>query len=486
MNLRQKTVKGVAWSTIENFGSQALYFLIFLLLARWLGSEAFGLVSLAGVFIGFMTVFADQGLGGAIIQRQELEPEHLDTAFWSNLAIGTLLMVLTLTAAAPVAIFFKQPQLTPIISWLSLSFLISGFSSVQESLLRRQLAFKTLAIRSLLSMSVAGTVGVVVAYNGGGVWSLVCQQLVNRLVAVLTLWWVSDWRPGRKVSFKHFHDLFSFGINLLGGNILSFLTIRSDDFLIGYFLGPVALGYYSIAYRLLVAMTQVLNSTIQRVALPAFSRLQSEPARLEQAFFSATRLVSFITFPAFLGMATLAPEIIQTLFGEKWLPSAPVMQFLALTGITQSLFTISGLVMAAVGKPSWNLRIMFLNTITNVIGFAIAVRWGIVAVAASLAIWAYLLLPVQLWAIYKLLRIKLGSYFAQFVAPLTAALIMAAVVLATKYFLGGFVTSYVLLVAGIAIGATTYLGIIFLIAPQLLTQVIDLCLSTLSISKQKT
>ncbi len=485
MNLRQKTAKGVAWSTIENFGNQALYFLIFLLLARWLGSEAFGLVSLAGVFIGFMMVFADQGLGGAIIQRQELELEHLDTAFWSNLAISTLLTLATLAAATPVGIFFKQPQLTPIICWLSLTFLLSGFSSVQQSLLRRQLAFKTLAIRSLLSMSVAGIVGVVVAYNGGGVWSLVCQQLVNRLVAVLTLWWVSDWRPGRKFSFKHFHDLFSFGINLLGGNILSFLTIRSDDFLIGYFLGPVALGYYSIAYRLLVAMTQVLNSTIQRVALPAFSRLQSEPARLEQAFFSVTRLVSFITFPAFLGMATLAPEIIQTLFGEKWLPSAPVMQFLALTGITQSLFTISGLVMAAVGKPSWNLRIMFLSTITNVIGFAIAVQWGIVAVAASLAIWAYLLLPIQIWAIYKLLQVKLITYFAQFVAPLIGTLIMAVAVLGAKYFLSGLANSSVLLIVCIAIGAMTYLTAIFLIAPQLMRQVIDLCRSTLPI-KQKT
>ena len=486
MNLRQKTAKGVAWSTIENLGSQALYFLVFLVLARWLGSEAFGLVSLAGVFIGFMSVFADQGLGGAIVQRRELEPEHLDTAFWSNLAIATLLTTITLVAAAPVAIFFKQPQLTPIISWLSLSFLISGFSSVQEALLRRKLAFKALAIRSLLSMSIAGTVGVVMAYYGAGVWSLVGQQLVNRLVAVLTLWWVSDWRPGWRFSLKHFHDLFAFGINLLGGNILSFFSIRSDDFLIGYFLGPIALGYYSIAYRLLVAMTQVLNATIQKVALPAFSRLQSEPAQLERAFFSATRLVSFITFPAFLGVATLAPEIIHTLFGDRWLPSAPVMQFLALTGITQSLFTISGLVMAAVGKPSWNLRIMLLNTTTNVIGFAIAVHWGIVAVAASLAIWAYLLLPVQLWAIYKLLRIKLINYFAQFVAPLTGSLIMAIAVLGAKYFLSGFVNSSMLLVAGIAIGAATYLTVIFLIAPQILWQVIDLCRSTFSISKQKT
>ncbi len=485
MNLRQKTAKGIAWSTIENLGGQALYFIVFLLLARLLGSEAFGLVSLAGVFIGLMSVFADQGLGGAIIQRQELEPEHLDTAFWSNLAISTLLTLATLAAATPVGIFFKQPQLTPIISWLSLTFLISGFSSVQQSLLHRQLAFKILAVRSLASMTIAGTVGVVMAYYGWGVWSLVAQQLVNRLVRVLTLWWISDWRPGLRFSLKHFQELFSFGINLLGGNILSFFSIRADDFLIGYFLGPVVLGYYSVAYRLLVAMTQILGSTIQRVALPTFSRLQSEPAKLERAFFSATKLVSFITFPAFLGMAVLAPEIVYTLFGEQWMPSAPVMQFLALSGITRSLFTISGLVLVANGKPSWNLKIMLLNTIVNVIGFAIAVQWGIVAVAASFAIRAYLMLPVQLWAIYKLLQIKLTTYFAQFVAPLIGTLIMAVAVLGTKHFLSGLANSSVLLVVYIAVGAITYLTVIFLIAPQLLRQVIDLGRSTLPI-KQKT
>lgn len=486
MNLRQKTAKGVAWSTIESLGSQALYFIVFLLLARLLDSEAFGLVSLAGVFIGFMAVFADQGLGGAIVQRQELEPEHLDTAFWSNLGISTLLTLVTFAAAAPVSIFFKQPQLTPIIEWLSLVFLIGGFSSVQLAILQRQLAFKVLAVRSLLSMSIAGAVGVVMAYHGYGVWSLVGQQLVNRLVAVLTLWWVSDWQPRLRFSLQHFRELFCFGINLLGGNILSFFSIRSDDFLIGYFLGPVALGFYSIAYRLLVAMTQILTATIQRVALPIFSKLQSEPAKLERAFFAATQLVSFVTFPAFLGVATLAPEIVDTLFGEKWLPSAPVMQFLALSGITKSLFTISGIVLVAVGKPGWNLKIMFLSTIVNVIGFAIAVQWGIVAVAASFAIRAYLLLPVQLWAVYKLLRIQLAVYFSKFVAPLTGCLVMAVAVLGTKHFLSGLAHPSVLLIAYIAIGAMTYVAVILLIAPQLLWQVIDLCRSTSVISKSKT
>lgn len=473
MNLKQKAAKGVAWSAIDNFGTQAIYFVVFLVLARLLRPEVFGLVSLAGIFISFMMVFADQGLSDAIIQRQELEPEHLDTAFWTNLSISALLATLTFAAAASVSSFFKQPQLTPIISWLSLSFLLSGFSSVQQSLLRRQLAFKALAVRSLLASFVGGVVGVVMAYLGFGVWSLVGQQLVSRLVTVLALWWISDWRPGLRVSKKHFQDLFSFGINILGGSVLVFFSVRSDDFLIGYFLGPVALGYYTVAYRLLVAMTQILSTTIRKVALPMFSKLQKEPEQLQRSLFKATQLVSFITFPAFLGVATLAPEVIRTMFGEQWIASAPVMRFLALSGIPQSVFTISGIVIVAMGKPGWSLGIMFLNTMVNVIGFMVAVQWGIVAVAASFAIRAYLLSPIQIAAIYKLLHFKINTYLYQFAAPLASSLLMAIVVFGAKHFLSDLMNSQALLVTCIAIGSATYTITILLLAPKLFWQVIE-------------
>ena len=485
MNLRQKAAKGVAWSAIENLGTQAIYFVVFLVLARLLQPEEFGLVSLAGVFISFMMVFADQGLSDAIVQRQDLEPEHLDTAFWINLGICALLAIFTFAAAGSVSSFFHQPQLKPIIAWLSLSFLFNGFSSVQQSLLRRQLAFRALAVRSLVATFVGGIVGVVMALMGFGVWSLVAQQLINRVLAILGLWWASDWRPGFKVSAKHFKELFSFGINILGGSVLIFLNIRSDDFLIGYFLGPVALGYYTIAYRFLVAMTQIINTTIRQVAFPMFSRLQQEPERLQQAFFKATQLVSFITFPAYLGMAALAPEIVRTMFGAQWIPSIPVMQILAFIGIPQATFTLSGLVLVAMGKPSWNLRIMFLNTVVNIAGFLIAVHWGIIAVAASFVIRCYLLSPVQLWAIYKLIRINIATYFNQFFTPLVGSLMMVIAVFGAKYFLTHLINAQILLAVCVAIGAGIYAATLLLIAPKLFWQIVDFASLTLGISKLK-
>lgn len=485
MNLQQKAAKGVAWSAIENLGTQAIYFIIFLILARLLGPEVFGLVSLAGIFISLMMVFADQGLSDAIIQRQELEPEHLDTAFWTNLIVSIFLTVLTIVVAEPVSIFFKQSQLSMIICWLSLNFLFSGFSSVQQALLRRQFAFRALAVRSLLSLAIGGIVGVTMAYLGFGVWSLVCQQLINRLIASVVLWWSSDWRPKFRFSITHFQELFSFGINVLGGSVLAFFSIRSDDFLIGYFLGPVALGYYTVAYRLLVALTQILSTTIRQVAFPMFSRLQKETQQLQQAFFSASQLVSFLTFPACLGLAVLAPEIIQSLFGQQWLPSIPVMQILAFSGITHSLMTLSGLVIISMGKPAWSLGIMFLNTAINVIAFLIVVRWGIVAVAASFVLRDYLLSPIQFWVLHKLIRFDFFKYFYQFLAPLLASVVMIASILLIKYFTASVLNTQILLMICILGGVISYLTAIMFVAPNLFGQLVQLARLSLERSHLK-
>ncbi len=474
MNLKQKAVKGVIWSAIQSWGNQLISFAVFLLLARLLEPSVFGLVALAAVFLAFMQVFLDQGFADAIVQRKELDPAHLDTAFWTNISIGLLLMLCSITAAGTVANFFKQPQLTPILRYLSLSFLFGTFSSVQQAILRRRLDFKTLALRSLVATCAGGFVGVVMALRGFGVWSLVGQQLINGLVGVLVLWRVSDWRPGLNISVKHFRELFSFGINVLGINALNFLNRRSDDLLIGYFLGTVALGYYTVAYRILLVVTQLVTGIIQATALPVFSRLQKEPERLRQAFYSAIQLSSLFAFPVFLGLSALAPELVVVLFGKQWTPSIPVMQILALVGILYAGFYFNGPVIMAVGKPFWNLGLNSLQAVGNVLGFLIAVRWGIIAVASAYVIRSYLMSPITIWVVYKLIQINLITYLRQYAAPLIGSLIMLASILGAKHILGGMLNLPMLLTIYIVLGAVIYISTILLIAPKLFRQIVDL------------
>ncbi|MCX7595550.1 MAG: lipopolysaccharide biosynthesis protein [Fischerella sp.] len=478
-NLRQKAVKGVIWSAVESWGRQAISFGVFFILARLLGPETFGLIALAGVFIAFVQVFLDQGLGTAIIQRKELESEHLDTAFWTNLATSTLLATLTVACAGFVANLFKEPQLTPILRLLSFNFVFGGLSSVQQAILQRNLAFKALAKRSLIAVIVSGAIGVVMAFLGFGVWSLVGQQLSSNLTQVFALWWVSDWRPGLKVSAKHFKELFAYGINVLGINLLNFFSLYSDNFLIGYFLGSVALGYYAVAYRILTIVSQLMISVLQKIAMPVFSRLQQEPEKMRQAFYSAIRLTSLFVFPVFIGMSILAPELIIVAFGKQWLPSIPVIRILSLAGILYAGFYYNGPILMAVGKPSWHLRLSLLQAVANVICFFVAVRWGIVAVAASYVTRGYVMSPVPVWVLCKVIHIDLATYIRQYLAPFVGSLIMVAAILGTKYLLGDVVYLNMLLAISIVIGAIVYSITIFAIAPKTFWQLINIFRSAL-------
>ncbi|MBW4691602.1 MAG: MOP flippase family protein [Lyngbya sp. HA4199-MV5] len=485
MSLKQKTIKGIIWIAIQNWGNQIVSFAVFPILARLLGPEAFGLIALTSVFLSFLQVFLDQGFGQAIIQRRDLEPEHLDTAFWTSMGMSVFLMGLTCASADLVAAFFKQPLLVPIIRWLSLSFLFTGLDSIQSTILSRELAFKTLATRSLIATVASGVVSVTMAFQGYGVWSLVAQTITNGVVSVAVLWSSTKWRPGFRFSVRHFNELFTYGINIVATNILNFFNRRADDFLIGYFLGPVALGYYTVAYRLLLITTQLLISTMQRISMPVFSKIQDDTERLRRAFFKSIQLTNLVAYPAFVCLSVLAPELITLLFGSQWQASIPVMQILGLVGFLQAGFFYNGPMLMALGKPHWNLRYNLFQAVCNVTCFLIAVRWGIVAVAASYVIRSYATSPVNVWLIRKALHFKVADYLRQYATPILASLVMTASILAAKAILQGTIDPRALFGLYLVIGLGGYVATVFVVAPSVLQEIRALVLSVVPAKHKK-
>lgn len=475
MNLKQKVAQGVAWSIIQKWGREIITFITFVILSRLLPPDAFGLVAMAAVFTSFIEIFLDQGLGAAIVQRLDLEGDHLHSAFWINVLTGVLLTVGSIISAGLVTEFYQEPRLAPILRWLSLSFILVALSSTQIALLQRRLSFKSLAVRSLVANLVGGIVGIGMAVSGFGVWSLVGQNLANSLAGVIVLWSASKWRPKFYLSKKHFMDLFGYGLSIVGEKILLFFTRRSDDFLIGYYLGPTMLGYYTIGYRLLLVLIRLLTGITNSVAFPTFSRIQHEPERMRRAFYQVTQYTSLLAFPSFIGLAVLAPELVSVVFGDQWIPSIPVMQVLALIGILQSVLFFNGSLIKASGKPSWNLGIMFLTTVCSVVGFLIAVRWGIVAVAISFVIAGYLVAPASYLAVHKLIKIDIRTYFQQFLAPLSACLFMVITIMGLKHLIDlQGLNLYLELAVYLLAGILAYLIVIFITARTLATQIMDL------------
>jgi PST family polysaccharide transporter len=337
------------------------------------------------------------------------------------------------------------------------------------------LAFKEFAIRSMVANAVGGIVGISMALAGYGVWSLVGQDLAGGFVRAIILWRASDWRPGFRVSRQHYKELVRFGAPIVGNNALTVLMKRSDDLLIGYFLGPALLGFYTIGYQLLLIIIRLVTEVTNSVAFPAFSRIQNQPERLRQAFYKVTQYTSVLAFPVFIGLATLAPELVPAVFGEKWAPSIPVMQVLSLIGILQSVLFFNGSVIKASGKPSWQFGIMLLNAVCSVIGFLLAVRWGIVAVAVSFVIVGYLLAPISYMAVRRLIQFDFRTYLGQFMPSLTASLLMVVVITGLKYFLREqSLNVYLELAIYLLAGGLTYLMAIGLLARHLYQQGLEI------------
>jgi PST family polysaccharide transporter len=474
MGLKQEAVKGVVWSAAQKWGVRVITFLVTLILARLLSPDSFGLVAYAAVFFTFVGIFVDAGFSDAIVQFASLDREHLDTAFWISVISGTLLAFGSFVASNWIAVLFHEPRLGPIIRWLSPSFILSSLNSIQAALLRRNLEFRSLTIRSFISTLASGIVAVIMAFIGYGVWSLVAKSLVAGTVSVITLWQVSKWRPSLRFSWRHFKELFSFGVNIVGGDFVDFLSTNADNFLIGYYLGSVSLGYYSLAYNLLITLTDLLVTVPNVVSFPIFSRIQNDIERLKSAFYEVTQLQSLIAFPVFLGLFAVAPEAARVLYGEKWLASIPIIQILMISGITRSATYFYSSIFRASGKPSWRFGIYTLTAVLNVAGFLLVVRIGIAAVAMSYVVVSYALMPLYFFLIQKLVRITLKSHLIQYAPAFLSSLFMIIIVYVVRHFLGVHFPMIMRLAIFIIAGGITYLIGIRIIKPTLYAKTMEL------------
>lgn len=485
MSIKQKAIKGVFWSGIQNWGSQAGSLIIFLILARLLSPADFGLIALANTLLAFFNIFIEQGFTFALIQRQEIESEHINTAFWTQICLGLSFTIIGFCSANLISGIFQQPLLAPILQWFSVLFFLNSLNIVQRAILRRKLAFKAIAIRAVTGIFFSGIVGISLALSGFGVWSLVAQQLTFEIIGVVTFWSISDWRPKLQFSLSHFKELYTFGISIFYSNILAFFNKNTDNLLIGYFLGEVALGYYAVAYRVLQVLTQLLVNTGNQVTLPVLSRLQVEPEKFKRVFYKVIQFASLIALPVFLGVETLASELVVIIFGHKWQPSIPIMQVLAFGGIISLILFFNRTAFVAIGKPFWRLRLEVLNVFFNIIACIFAVNYGILPVAFAYVISDFLVIPASLWTLNKLMEISWQAYLNQFISPVICTGIMTTLIWLVKNWLLTILDPQFILVICTFCGVVFYIISLNILAPLLFQELWDLVRLGLFRGRQK-
>jgi PST family polysaccharide transporter len=251
-------------------------------------------------------------------------------------------------------------------------------------------------------------------------------------VGVLIFWSRSQWRRRFQFSWDSLKELSGFGISIFGSKLLNFFNQNTDNFLIGFFLGETALGYYAVAYRVLQVLTQLLVDTINQVALTTFSRLQQDPENLFRTFFKTLRLSSLVSFPIFLAVSVLSQELVIIIFGYQWQFAAPVMQILSLGGLVYLILFLNQSIFASVGHPEILLRLEILNVVFNVVACLIAVQWGILAVALAFVCSDFLVIPISLWLLKSILKLSLEQYFRQFLPALSCTTVMLMLIVACK------------------------------------------------------
>ncbi len=472
-SLGRAAVRGFAWTMVRSISSRLVGSAVFVVLARLLDPKAFGTVALASVFLVFMSLLVESGFGEAVIQRKQVTEVDLNTAFWVSNAFGLMLTLAMAASAGLLATLFHQPELGPVLRALSLVFVLAALASMPQALLRRALRFRQIALRGLAATIAGGAVGVGMALAGLGVWSLVGQILANALVGTVVLWLACSWRPGVTVSRSSLVELFRFGANILGERVALFASRRSDDFLVGLVLGPVALGLYTAAYRILLLVTEMIIWTIEGVAFPVFSRLQGDPERRKRAFYMVTQFCSAVATPAFFLLAALAPELTRLAFGPKWTGAIPVMQVLSIVGIPHSVTYFNKAVVNAGGRPNLSLRVAVLTAIVNVMAFVLVVHWGILAVATSYVACSYLLAPVSFWSVTRVVDIEVKPYLRLFVAPMTSGLVMLLSLLGAKAALADEVTGIALIVTLVVVAVAVYSLMLYLTARHFVMSVLS-------------
>ena len=473
-----RLVNAVAWSAAGRWTTELINLGIFLILARVLAPDHFGLLAMAWVVISLLGRLRDHGLSDAIVQVPNLEDLHLQSAFWLQVGLGSVLSILGVAMSGIVSSLYDEPRLAPVLMSLSLVVALASLSGVHGARMRRELDFRSLGIALSVSRLAGGGLGIMLALRGFGVWSLVAQQVGNAAIEGAIVWMRSGWRPRWAFSWSHSRELLSFGLNVTGFSLVNFVNRESDNLLVGYFLGPIALGYYAVAYRILIIFTNLVTRTASAVAFPGFSAFQGDERRLLTGYLFAVRLAAFVGAPFFIGLALIAEDVIIGFVGPQWSASVGTTRVLCFIGLLHSVIAYDNPLMMAKGKPNWIFGLGTLNAILNCAGFILALvvfEAGFLGVAIAYTVRGYLMWPIQFSYVRRLIPIRPVQFFGQFLVPFLSVLGMALVVFLADLMVAerGSAASRAALLS--VLGAGTYGGLVALMAPDLLARLRDLC-----------
>lgn len=422
-NLKSRSVRGGALIASSQAAQFVLGMIFTIVLARLLTPADFGLVAMATAVTGLAQVFADLGLSEATIQRPEITPEQVSALFWINSAVGLGLTFLTAALAPVLARFYRQPELVLITLVLAPTFLIGGLRVQPEALLKRQMRFKALAVRDVTSFFLGVLVAIVMGIEGAGYWAIIAFPLTTNLLQMFSSWVMISWRPSRPRAAADVGSMVKFGGQVAASYLISSLGGNASNILIGWYWGAAPLGLYSRAGNLLMKPVNQLLIPSGGVAVPALSRIQGDPPRFARYYLSALNLIMWISAPLFGFLFVAAKPTIVILLGHKWLGAAPIFQLLCISALVQPLFQSTNWVLISSGRTERFLRITLITMAIGLCVLAVALPFGIDAVALWCSVAQVAMLPWVMGFCFRGTNLTLRTLGRAILFPISLSLV---------------------------------------------------------------
>ncbi len=459
-DIRTRTISGVSWVSISQAVTQGFSFVISIVLARLLGPKVFGLIGMISVFTGFAVLFGGLGLGAAIIQRKDLEPRHLDAAFWINAVMGAA-MTLIIAALAPlVAWFYSEPRLTALTAVIAARFVIDALNVVQTALLNREMRFRAVAAVNIIGSGGAGLLGLGMALGGMGVWSLVAQLLGGSIVQWLLTWRLVNWRPRWSFEFKACKELFGFSASVLAFDVLNYWARTLDRLLIGRSLGASALGIYSRGYSLMLLPLTQVSRVVGTVMFPALSAIQSDKPRVKRAYLKAIGVIAFVTFPMMVGLFAVADHFVLALLGAKWSETIPILKLFCWVGLIQSVLATVGWLYTSQGRTRLYLGMGVIGAAACIVAFIIGIHWGVMGVAWAYSITTLLVLYPFFIVPGRLIELSFAEAMRSLAPTFVCSVVMGAIVWTTGQWLPAGIEDWQALVIEVPLGVAAYFALV--------------------------
>ncbi|MCI5165002.1 MAG: lipopolysaccharide biosynthesis protein [Candidatus Electrothrix sp. GM3_4] len=455
----KKIKKGVKLFVLLNFFSQAFSLVTTIWVARILTPSDYGLIEMAGIFVGYIVLFGQLGVGVAVVQRKQNTQEELSSLFWFMCAWGGGLCLVGVLLAYPTSWLFDNTAVIRLTQVSSIMFLAGGISIVPRNILERNMKFGIIGVAEGGGAVVSSCVMLIMAKLGFGVWTLIVGQIVKEYFTVITILCLSNWKPSLFFCFDKIRPYLKFGLNVAFTNSLYYVYSKSDRFLGGKFFGSRMLGEYSFTLQLSMIPRDKIVYFINRFAFPLLAANQGSSEDLKSIYLKLLRVISFVICPLYAGGCLLANDLILSLLGDKWNVIIFPFQVLCLTQIVLSISSLNKFVINAIGKPSINLYFSIASMVIIPVAFFICAKTGFFWMLIP---WVTVIPVIALmhhFVLIKMLNISFLFSLRGLFHGIVGSLVMSITILLLKeFFLVDriFIVSNLNVVLQVIVGAAVY------------------------------